>query len=238
MTRKILLLTLSLLFLSSPAWSYNWCTDDAANKGCYLMNVDEDPITDSSGEGNTLTNTGVTYTTGKYGKGALKDADPDKLQINSDFGLSTASDFSINFWWHPTSVGGSSDWRIAILEIDNARYYRIIQSSSTTITFDNKDDSTSYNYGANLETDKFHMITCIKSGTAVHLYFDGVLRDTGSYATSSTGSTVFSVFTQYNQTNATRGVIDDLAIFSKVLSQSEITNLYTDAGGAFLMNFI
>jgi len=207
--------------------------DDVTLKGYYRF---EDNTDDSSGEGNTLANTAVTYTTGKYAKGALKDADPDKLQINSDFGLSTASDFSVTFWWQPTVVGGSSDWRIFVLEIDNARYYRAIQSSSTTITFGNADDNISYVYPSNLETNKFHMITCVKSGTSIHLYFDGVLRDTGNYQTSSAGSTVFSVFTQYDQTNPTRGVIDDLAIFSKALSQSEIDRLFAgDRGAAILL---
>jgi len=31
-------------------WAANWC-DDVNNKGCWQMNVDEDPITDDSGEG-------------------------------------------------------------------------------------------------------------------------------------------------------------------------------------------
>ena len=194
----------------------------------------EDDATDSANSYD-LTNTNVTFITGKYGKGAVKDNDSDKLQINSDLGMTTSSDFSINCWWHPTTVGGASDWRIFILEIDNARYYRCIQSASDTITWDNGDDSTSYTYDSNLETDKFHMITCVKDGTSVKLYFDGVLRDTGSYQAGSAGSTVFTVFTQYNQTNGTRGVIDDLAVFNKVLSQAEINTLYSDASGALIL---
>lgn len=49
--KRILLLILFLL-LSSPADATDW-TADANCMGAWLMEVDEDPLTDSSGEGNT-----------------------------------------------------------------------------------------------------------------------------------------------------------------------------------------
>lgn len=91
MTKKILLLILFLSF-TTLASATDWCSD-ANCKGCWRLNVNEDPVSDDSGEGHTGSVTGATFiASAKYGGGYSFNGSSQRI----DFGNITESEGAEN----------------------------------------------------------------------------------------------------------------------------------------------
>ena len=115
MTKRILLAIL-LLLLSSNVYAYNWCGDSNC-QGCWLMEVDEVNLTDSSQNTNTAAILGAgepnyatatppdTYSVGYY----TFDGDDDTLEVTKHASIEPANDFTLLCWSRLTD-DKSGDW--------------------------------------------------------------------------------------------------------------------------------
>jgi len=212
--------------------------------------------------GNTLANQNTaTYSAGKINNGvALASASSQYLSIAdaSQTGLDIATAWSISAWVKITSFA-NAEFCIAgkYLTTGNQRQYRMILESSgggtaLYVELDNSDDGTS-SAGHFLEFDAsqsdidttgvwYHIVGTVDvtSGAGV-IYVNGTAR-TSSKVVGTTlggiknGTGAFAVGAFANPGGYFNGMIDEVGVWSRVLTSTEVTSLY-NAGAGFAYPF-
>jgi hypothetical protein len=83
-------------------------------------------------------------------------------------------------------------------------------------------------------SNEWHHVAAVGTGSNLKIYFDGALQNTGGTTTANYGSSTFGfkiggggIFDA--TTNFFRGTIDEVAVFSRGLSDAEISDLYRTA---------
>ena len=84
-------------------------------------------------------------------------------------------------------------------------------------------------FPVNIQAGKWHHIAGTYDGDFMNLYIEGVLTDSILFATDFTPST-YSLYIgqRFNYIERFHGIIDDLRIYDRVLSESEIYQLYDE----------
>jgi trimeric autotransporter adhesin len=75
----------------------------------------------------------------------------------------------------------------------------------------------------------WHMFTGTYDGTTVRTYIDSVYKNSGTYTMGNT--TDYCYISYNNTTQSFRGLLDEVGIWSRCLSQEEITSLYNSGSG-------
>ncbi|MBF0426464.1 MAG: LamG domain-containing protein [Magnetococcales bacterium] len=147
----------------------------------------------------------------------------------------TNGTFSVSFWAYPTanssgtliSAYGSSsnEFNIARAQNGNNRPLTVTIKGSSTITG-----------SANFNQNNWYHIVLTRNGStgAVVMYVNGTSDASGTptSGTVSVGTNRFTLGLIYNGTSVSgnwKGYLDDLVIYSKVLSSSEVSTLYSAA---------
>ncbi len=86
-----------------------------------------------------------------------------------------------------------------------------------------------------INTNEWYLTTLVSNTTHELLYLNGQLEGTAEQQISSGNNSVFQIGT-YSSNNF-NGTIDEVKIFNKALSQSEILELYTSSPYTSIMNF-
>lgn len=191
-------------------------------KGVYGFN--EKNAQDTSGRGNDGTVTGATSVTGVRGNGFSFDGVGDQITIPN---VEVTNNVSVSFWaklgtstpavrhaagrhpgWFVSSNTGSSTVRIAINT-----------GTEQNATFDT---------WASLGTSSWHHYAGVYDGSTVKAYLDGVLRDTVAQTgnINVTGNTRIGAYWNGGDTFRWIGMIDEVYIFDRALTEDEITRLY------------
>ncbi len=196
--------------------------------------------TDFSGNGNagTLTN-GPTWTTGKIGKAVSFDGSNDFVEIANASSLNN-SNGTISTWVYVTetvlvnagqivsiSNGASTQNYIQFYYYNNKVYFSLADNSTTLFGF-----NTPISYS------QWFNVTVVGGSSGNAVYINGVAVSPTYYVgdntvtawlddlTSITNARIGA--TRYNNTddNFFKGYIDDVRIYSRALSATEISNLY------------
>ncbi|MCL5017572.1 MAG: prepilin-type N-terminal cleavage/methylation domain-containing protein [Patescibacteria group bacterium] len=189
-------------------------------------------VTDSSGSGNTGTWSGTDthYVTGKVGSYAAQfNGSSDYVGIptltNNNF---ISSDLSVSLWikkanatnseedFISTYGGGAYGWIFDLNNTSNIRFYNGTWAASSITISD-----TNWHYVS---------VTFNHSTYKVDFYVDGQFKEEDTASASITGNgTALSIgarnFPGYSN-NFFSGLMDDVAVYSRVLSGSEITAIY------------
>lgn len=193
--------------------------------------------------GNTLTNTGVVYTTGKINNGADFEAGDagDKLEIadGSQSGLDITGNISVSLWVKLESAPGGdyilfSKWNAT----GNQRGYQMWYQPGT-INFQISSD------GSN--SDLYSVSQTLTAGSWYHLAFtwkastsQGEWYVNGTNTASPTGAltaifnnTASFVLGNYAATIGEDydGIIDEVGIWPRALTSTEVTTLYNGGAG-------
>ncbi len=198
-----------------------------------------------SGDAKTLTdasvnaNSGTTYyganTTGmdctitaKYDKGCTLDGTDDYVSLGNPAALQISTDITINIWVKPTS--GSY--------IISRRGWNILLGQPPAFETRNAGDTgwdTNATATSTLPTDSWSMVTAVYSTTdqKKYIYINGVQEGSAAKTDGSMGDTTarniylgqYIVGSQWYN-----GSEDELRIYNRALSQSEITQLYQNPG--------
>ncbi len=234
---NVLLVLIFLSWCVSAQAQTNWC-EDATCKGCWLMDVDEDPLTDTSGNGNTIALKGAgepNFTAvGQFGGGYIFDG-------NNDFGLVTGGDgsdfdpgtalFSMVMWLDSTvSDGGGTDIPF-MAGVGGADEYGILlsDSSNSVRAFANTDGSADADSGVDIRGAGFTHVAGIRSATrTTDIWVDGVFKATDSHAaTESIDITSnLAIGMQVSGILHFHGTMDEVAYFlGKVLDIFDINDI-------------
>lgn len=146
--------------------------------------------------------------------------------------------FSINFWIKNNGDGGNRIWNEFDHQVtgggwiidggDSSGYGRFGQYQNSSFTYLSDVNASQVWYLNNT----WHMITVTYSATTRTIYFDGVYSNSGaistvvSYVTSDTFNIGAFCTNGSSCSQSFKGWIDESSLWNKVLSQSEITELY------------
>ena len=179
---------------------------------------------DSSGNGNTGTLTpttgGPTWTSGtdaKVGSGALQ-FDGVNDYVRSSIGIPASKIFSIAFWTKlgPIREGQVFSWN----------YWVRALYAYSNLYFDVTGDAISNGIPTTcLNDNKWHHIAAINNNISQTLYCDGNLVGSSSQTPYATTGTLF-LASEIGTGHFWNGSIDDVRIYNRVLSVSEISQLY------------
>jgi hypothetical protein len=184
-------------------------------------------VADSSGQGNNglmsgFTSTSSAVTAGKVGQGLRFDGVDDMISVTND--VIGTSPITIAAWIYPRSAGELSLG--AILDNVQVRFYT---DSNRRFRFTSNGNVNSYSGASNAVTYnkwQFAVVTRDASGIA-NIYINGVLTGTADQnsGTPAAGSTI-RIGNRAAGDLTFDGSIDDIRIYNRVLSTSEVQQLY------------
>ena len=179
------------------------------------------------------TDTSVTYSAGLIGNGAVFNATSDKIVWSGFTTFPTTGDFSINIWINPSSLLSNYD------SIGGANSgtdsWHINMNTNTTMWFDHYDNSTdkNVNFSGTFSTSTWYMLTVVRFGDSITTYVNGANPTTTTgwatrnFGTASTGLRLGQARTG----TALPATYDEIGLWNRVLSTTEITALYNSAAG-------
>lgn len=177
------------------------------------------------------TDTAITYSiaNGKYGQGAGFNGTTSKITLPVDNYLKP-SVFTILAWIKPTSAGLGTVFstynseRGFALQLTAAGSYRVYFTSSFVAT-----SSVDVVDGA------WHLVGATYNGSACQLYHNGVADGSPTSGTMTTyvasPTNRIGSLNSGSETQFFPGAIDDVILFSRVLTGGEIFTIYKDTGG-------
>lgn len=203
-----------------------------------------DDTTDSIG-GITLTNVNsTTFTTAKYGNGFnFGNANSNKYMVtSSNHGIGGDEDASFSFWVKCLAEIGSSTWHL----VDHASTTSADRTLKITYDYNGGTrrlqvdaSGTVTNYNITLGTTDFYHIVVTRNvaGNSAHLWVNGVDVANGTLGSTTQGNNYIGIGADGTAANFASVLIDDVALFDKVLSQAEILQLYSDGSSGFFNFF-
>lgn len=172
------------------------------------------------------TETNVTYGGGVYERGAVFNGSTSK--ITSSYSSSSNSVQSFSFWFKANASSFSNLLGCS----DNSTYGGIIVQ-----WYPNKLQILTSNSSSNawnslittstLAINTWHHAVVVSIGSAIYVYINGILN--GSISSLCASSSLRSMWVGYGGGGACfNGSIDQVRIFNKALTQSEVTALYNE----------
>lgn len=194
---------------------------------------------------NTLTNNNtVTYAPEKINNGAVfAAASSQSLSITdaSQTGLDLTGDFSFNFWFNPASQPGTDTAQVLFakwLTTGNQRSYGFQYrddggTKNLGIVTSVDGSATTFNsVNQTLTNGTLYMITVTKTGTSATIYVNASSIGTaGTSATQFNSTAGFYLGSLDGTAQFLNGAEDEVGIWSRVITGTEITELYNGGAG-------
>ncbi|MBV9145504.1 MAG: LamG domain-containing protein, partial [Acidobacteria bacterium] len=203
-------------------------------------------------EGNALdtqsnvngTNNGVGFTAGEVGQAF--NFGGGNISFPSAVGNFGTNDFTVDFWFKTTQAEAFGS-PIGLLgnRVDcsdgNFLGVRIFTNSTLFVELDQDANKTNYNSvqtSFGVSDGNWHHAAIVRQGTTLTLYIDGNSAGSNSSAaiTNITGANPFVVGTDAC-TGAYNGALDEIHIFNRALSQTEVQSIH-NAGSAGLTTLV
>lgn len=182
---------------------------------------------------NNGTDTSVTYNVGngKIIQGAGFSAPSTSRIAITSSGLPTGTTFSMQAWWKGTTPVGDGIFGWGSSATTGAR--RLLLISGGNAYFGGQSSDLNSNFAIN--DGGWHHIVVTCNANAATIYVDGASKNTGTLALVATDQvTRFGVRT--DDSNYVTGAIDEVAVWSRALSATEVIQLYR-AGAGFAYPF-
>lgn len=182
-------------------------------------------LIDSTGNGNTLTNSGATLGTGKI-NGAVVTGPSQSLATSTSFTPTGNNPFSISAW-----INLSTDYTFMVFSYGSpstASAVALYVPTSLRLNFQ------FWNVGFGdipVTANVWNHVVCTYDGTTARIYVNGSLSDS-SVINLNIGSGIFRFNRWVNGSTGTGTCsVDEVGVWSRALSLSEITTLYNSGNG-------
>ena len=203
----------------------------------------------------TLTNSNVTYSTGKINNGAVFNSSSDSLSTSTytDFNFERTNAFTFSQWLNLTSLSGGS-YIIDREDSGTLRGYVFFVQSNGKLRFQigNNNDGTNCIYvdstNVEISTGAFYHVVMTYDGSSsasgVKLYVNDsavattTLFDNLNATTQNTQN--FVVGNRVGGGNDFSGTLDELGVWTRAITAGEVTSLYNAGAGRqypFLFNY-
>ncbi len=173
---------------------------------------------------------------GKFGNGGVFDGSNDYVDAGSGATLNTTNALTVEAWVYPNSftASGGTNQRIVANKIDANNSYQLLSSSESRFMFQINVAGTAYPIKTSIKSiNSWYHVVGVWDGANSLIYVNGIL-DSNSSAAQSTGTsgTLGAIIGKRFADNLgyLNGSIDDIHIYNRALSQSEITDLYGTGG--------
>ncbi len=195
---------------------------------------------DAHGSNDLTDNNTVTQTTGKVGNCASFD-DANSEYFSSSFDAATeigTGDFSVSLWFKVANA----DKRRTMFCFDNGAwttYFNIpagrnSDGNDIRVNFDDGATGGSYTSDADHQDNAWHHLAFTRDSTVAKLYIDGTLVDTDTNAHNDMSVPADLHIGRFNGAAAVDymdGELDQIGLWDKVLSSTEVTDLYNSGDG-------
>jgi hypothetical protein len=178
---------------------------------------------------NTLTNSGVSYSAGKINNGA--DFAPNDLFTTNN--ISLTGDLTISAWIKPADLGVY--YIVAKSDSTSPNEEYVLLVNNNVISMGVRNTSNSFFSADKTGTGSgswVHVVGTV-SGTTVSVYINGVIGTdatvTGTRASKNIDTDIGG--RSYNTFGRFNGSIDEVGIWSRALSSTEVTALYNSGNG-------
>lgn len=184
----------------------------------------ENNVTDSKGSNNGTNS--PSYIVGKFGSGLGT-----TMTLANNLFKYTTESFSISGWKRTTAGGDIGVFSNSIINAGDYSGYDI-DSSGGYVRFsvyptNGTPTVNTITSSVTVNDNNWHHIVCTKSGTTGKIYIDGIEKATGTVGNPSYDTT------HTPQMGASSAhYTDDLAIFSRALTATEVSQLYNNKGGS------
>lgn len=194
--------------------------------------------TDATGNGYTLTNTGVTpFNTALIGNGA--DFTPNDALNNNSVLSATSYPRSFQAWVKFDSVT-TSDRAVISLSDGSIHYYDLkLRSSDSHIVFrsNNNTDAADVDTGVVASTATwYHCVVVQHSATSVSLYVNNTKTNTTATTFTATVSQFYLGYLGRSSAWWLDGIIDEVGVWNRALTDAEVTTLYNGGAGVSYAN--
>lgn len=208
----------STLF-SDPDLVHYWRLDGNAN--------------DSSGSNNG-TATNVTWAAAEFNDGAFFNGSTSKIDLTT-FAFDSTN-MTVVMW---VNVSSSAPDRAMMLHSQGTQYWEVgIDVSGSNRRIEYQDNVAgrivAVPDGGTLADGNWHQVAVTKSGASIEVYIDGSSKATGTgiSGNSNSGATKSSLgYDATSNANFFKDGLDDVAIFTQVLTAQEISELYAGTTG-------
>lgn len=236
--KKLLIALLPLLFILPHAAHAALTTNIVSY---WKLDESSGNAADSAGS-NTLTNVGtMTYGPGIINNGAQPNSTgpkylsiSDASQSGLDFGT---GNFSINLWVKLSTQTGEELIEKQFLS-GSGGYYQISQGTGgnagkAVMTAGNTSsgNTASVVSASSIIDGTWKMLTLVRTGNTVEAYVNAVSQGTNSAGGSIDVSNDGSFFVGHGNNGTATGSIDELGVWSRALTGTEITQLYNSGVG-------
>lgn len=197
--------------------------------GYYKFDESSGNASDSVGS-NTLTNTSCTYTTGKINNGVSFGT----KMVSSSFPSIGTGDFTYNLWYKSSTTGTNKQLSVIgnSAQSTNTILY-LYTTTGNAIQLDTAGAGIITSSNTSSLDGNWHMLTITKTGDNFVMYIDNASVGTGTRASINLGTNVLSVgYDNPNSRWSWVGMLDELGIWARALSGSEITELYNSGSGS------
>ena len=195
---------------------------------------------DESGNGNNGTVNGATLTTDRFGNvnnAYSFNGTNDSISVNNNQLLNPSNAMTVTAWIKPEDITTSRNQDVVRKGDPNAIYLLSFQEYGTQLTFGLKTTS-----GYHIESDtpitainytdgQWHLIVGLYDGSNIKVFKDGILIGSKSQTgliLASTGKLFIGCVE--GPSEFFKGSIDDIRIYNRALSDSEIQQLYQGQG--------
>lgn len=197
---------------------------------------------DSVGSNTLTNNNSASYAAGKINNGVdLETSSSQSLTCADNASLSITGDMSISLWVKPESLvanqviigkwASTSDQRSYAFFINSSGVLRAYISSDGTNANTSKLDLTA----TTLSAGTMYYLTFVYDASAgsISLYINGSLNNTSTgHKTSIYNSTsIFGLGNNLEDFDYFDGIIDEAALYNRILTSDEVTSLYNSGAG-------
>lgn len=194
---------------------------------------------DATGNGNTLTNTNVTYSAGKINNGANFNGSNSNLSTGDNSNLRPSS-VTVSYWVKTTQGGnhlvkkssGNGGWEAYSVKNDSSNN----DVSSRVQLTGSPSFSDIVTNTVNIKDGNWHMVTMSYTSGSHKIYIDGIERVSSSpsgniFYVESRRFVLGSSWNTVGYEGYFNGQIDEVGVWNRALSGSEVSELYNGGAG-------
>ena len=200
---------------------------------------------DESGNGNNGTVNGATLTSDRnndINSAYQLNGKTDNILINNNFFDNGSTNWSISSWHKLDELSNPNNGNSSHILFNSSPHNGLGlamnwgSSSKYSMSIGNGNPSTSWNVifnaqsNQNVELNSWNHVVLVKTNKIYSLYIDGTLDiqwTANNSITSYFYKMYFGACDPINSNEVLKGIIDDIAIYNRALSQQEITDLYS-----------
>lgn len=200
--------------------------------------------TDSGPNGYTLTNNNtVGNATGMFGSAADFGApNTNKSLSRTDtLGIAGVDSMTISMWVKFTTIPTSGNVIGLFSIFPTSGIHTVINYDNTSGSprFRMQSGGNNTNYDFTFSTGVWYHMAFVKNGTtSTIIYVDATQVATGTVGGSTTAGTSVHIGRDTISATFHTGLIDDLAVFNRVLTAAEVARIFTESGGSNFIPFL